>query len=79
MAEEDTLFQPSSGKTPEKRPVRKLPTFTPFIVAAALLVIVWGVLTFAFPSSSGSLPASTILKNTLHSLTHDDAKSDQHQ
>ncbi|MFT8898146.1 MAG: hypothetical protein ABF968_14485 [Acetobacter sp.] len=79
MAENDALFEPSSGKAPEKRPVRKGPTFTPFVVAAALLVIVWAVMTFAFPGSPDTLPASTILKNTLHSLTHDDVKTEQHQ
>lgn len=79
MAENDALFEPSHRKAPEKRPVRKGPTFTPFVVAAVLLVIIWALLTFAFPASPGTLPASMILKNTLHSLTHDDVKTGEHQ
>ena len=79
MAENDARFEPSPKKAPEKRPVRKGPTFTPFVIAAVLFVIFWAVLTFAFPDSPDTLPASTILKNTLHSLTHDDVKTEQHQ
>ena len=79
MAENDALFEPSHGQAPEKRPVRKGPTFTPFVIAAVFLVVVWAVLTLAFPASPDTLPASTILKNTLHSLTHDDVKTEQHQ
>ncbi len=79
MAENDARFEPSPKKAPEKRPVRKGPTFTPFVIAAVFLVIVWGILTFVFPASPNTLPASMILKNTVHSMTHDDTETGGHQ
>ncbi|AQS84343.1 MAG: hypothetical protein ABF876_18155 [Acetobacter aceti] len=79
MADEATIFEPVPKKEPAKRPVRKLPTFTPFIFAAAFLVIVWGVLTFVFPHKYVDFPASTILKNTLQPASSASTGNDPHQ
>ncbi|MCH4090851.1 hypothetical protein [Acetobacter sp.] len=79
MAEDDTLFPSSSGQAPEKRPVRKAPTFTPFVVAAIFLVSIWGVLTFVFPDRSADPSASTIMKNTLRQLSPADMTTGSHR
>ncbi|NHO32522.1 hypothetical protein [Acetobacter fallax] len=61
MNDQDSIFSAARGNAPVSPPQR-LPTFTPFVVLAGILVVVWAFLAFVLPAPHHDTPARTIMQ-----------------
>ncbi|GBR02787.1 hypothetical protein [Acetobacter oeni] len=60
MDEPGSVFTEAQNSSATRQPV-KLPTFTPFVIIAGLLVAIWAVLAFVLPPPHHDIPASALL------------------
>ncbi|NHN86682.1 hypothetical protein GOB93_18910 [Acetobacter musti] len=64
MDDRERIFGASRNEPSGPQPPR-LPGFTPFVIVAALLVVIWAVLAFVLPAPEHITPASAVLRQSV--------------
>ena len=78
MDDTESIFEQTTETKSVKSPSLKEPSFFPYIAAALTLLAIWGVMQFALPGPTQSVPASVLMKNAAQHFSEKDSASAAH-